>query len=369
MSENNNKIRYLGTCKFCKKEIYGTHHNKYQAHQRWCLKNPNRNKTISQFQQASKLGSQVANKNRQINAAKLNKKYNHLLQCKKCKRNYILKISDKDFKSGKYSKYCSRSCANTRFHTKSEKNKIGKSVSKLHEHICLACKIAFMHKGTNIHKIYCNSCYEKIFGFKRGFKKINNQNQIIINNNTQLHNTKCFNCKTIIWCKTSDDVYCYECAKKLGKTVHQLYTPTGKKLFSKYTKEKIKQQAIKRIKNGTHKGWISRYKHSYPEKFWINVLNNNKIQYIEEASVPGYLYRLDFKLTLPNGKIVDLEIDGKQHLYADRKKHDKIRDQRIRDLGYLIYRITWNSLKFKFGKLQMKAKINQFLWWLDKVSK
>ena len=101
----------------------------------------------------------------------------------------------------------------------------------------------------------------------------------------------------------------------------------------------------------------------------MKVLNNNGISYEDEAKVPGYLYRLDFKLILSNGKVVDLEIDGKQHYYDDRNQHDKIRDKRIRSLGYLVYRIPWNNMANKLGKMRMKAKINQFLWWLDKVSK
>ena len=101
----------------------------------------------------------------------------------------------------------------------------------------------------------------------------------------------------------------------------------------------------------------------------MKVLDNNNIFYEIEARVPGYLYRLDFKITLPNGKIVDLEIDGKQHYYADRNQHDILRDKRIRALGYLVYRISWNSITKKLGKMRMNAKTNQFLWWLDKVSK
>ena len=101
----------------------------------------------------------------------------------------------------------------------------------------------------------------------------------------------------------------------------------------------------------------------------MKVLDNNNIFYEIEARVPGYLYRLDFKITLPNGKIVDLEIYGKQHYYADRNQHDILRDKRIRALGYLVYRISWNSITKKLGKMRMNAKINQFLWWLDKVSK
>ena len=65
--------------------------------------------------------------------------------------------------------------------------------------------------------------------------------------------------------------------------------------------------------------------------------------------------------------MIDLEIDGKQHTYADRIQHDKIRDKRIRTLGYLIYRVSWNNINTKIGKMKMKAKIKQFLWWYEKV--
>ena len=176
-----------------------------------------------------------------------------------------------------------------------------------------------MHKGTNINNTYCDSCYKEIFGVERGFVKANKQIKghrkfgyvKRIGNDMPLHKVECHGCKKTIWCKTSDKVYCYECAKELGKLVHQLYTPYGKKLVSTDTKKKLKDLVAKRIENGTHKGWKTRSKHSYAEIFWMKVLDNNNISYENEVKVPGYLYRLDFKITLPNGKIVDLEIDGK----------------------------------------------------------
>ena len=370
----NREFRYLGTCKFCGNQIHGTHHNKFQSHQRWCLKNPNRDKTVKQARLAFKRGSEVANANKQLKAAKLNEKHERVLQCKKCTHDYTIWVSDRDFERGSYPKYCSRSCANSR-DTLVFKKKISDSVSKEREHVCPKCKTTFMHKGTNIHHTYCDSCYKKVFGFERGCARINHKvkatgvNRPKIGNDMPLHRVDCLGCKKSIWCKTSDDVYCYDCAKKLGKVVHQLYSPHGKKLTSSATKEKLKQLASKRVKDGTHKGWMSRHEHSYSELFWMKVLDNNKIQYEEEAHVPGYLYRLDFKITLPNGRVVDLEIDGKQHSYSSRKEHDQIRDQHIRELGYLVYRISWNNMTKKLGKMRMKAKINQFLWWLSQVSK
>ena len=79
MSESN-EFRYLGICKFCGEEIYGTHHNKYQAHQRWCLKNPTRDKAVNQAKSAFRCASKVANTNRKAKATKLNEKHKHILK-------------------------------------------------------------------------------------------------------------------------------------------------------------------------------------------------------------------------------------------------------------------------------------------------
>ena len=370
------EYRLLGICKYCNQDIYGDHSNKYQAHQRWCLKNPNRNKALNQIKAAAKNGNKVVNSNRAAKAKILNEKHEHVLKCKKCNHDYVVWVSDRDFKKSLYPKYCSRTCANSR-NTSEFKDKISASVSKEREHICPKCYISFMHKGTNVNNTYCDSCYKEIFGVERGFFKANKRIKghgkfgyvKRIGNDVSLHKVQCYGCKKTIWCKTSDEVYCYECVKKLGKLIHQLYTPTGKKLISNDTKKKLKALVVERVENGTHQGWNSRAKHSYPELFWIKVLDNNGISYENEAKVPGYLYLLDFKITLPNGKVVDLEIDGKQHYYDDRIKHDKVRDKRIRNLGYLVYRIQWNNITKKLGKMRMKAKINQFLWWLDKVNK
>lgn len=370
------EYRLLGICKFCHSEIYGDHSNKYQAHQRWCLKNPNRDKAVNQAKAAFKKASSIANANKKIKAAKSNEKHKHILQCKRCGKDYEVWVSDKDFEKGYYSKHCSYACSNVRDTTKF-KDKISASVIKEHEHVCPKCHKTFMHKGTNINRTYCDSCFKEIFGVERGFVKANKQIKGYgkfghvkkIGNDMPLHKVECHGCKKMIWCKTSDEVYCYECAKQLGKLVHQLYTPYGKKLVSADTKKKLKDLVAKRIENGTHKGWKTRANHSYAEIFWMKVLDNNNISYEVEAGVPGYLYHLDFKITLPNGKIIDLEIDGKQHYYADRNQHDILRDKRIRALGYLVYRIPWNNMIKKLGKMRMKAKINQFLWWLNQVSK
>lgn len=131
--------------------------------------------------------------------------------------------------------------------------------------------------------------------------------------------------------------------------------------------ERSKQTVQRLIKEGRHSRWVSRKITSYPEKFWINVLNNNHINFIREFKVKqisGYCYFLDF-LIEHNGHKIDLEIDGKQH--EQRKEHDKERDEYLSSLNYLIYRIDWNNINTENGKLLMKEKIDNFLNWFNNL--
>lgn len=370
------EYRLLGNYKYCNQPIFGTHHNKLQAHQRFCSQNPNRNKAVQQFKDFAKKGSDISHANKSARSKILNEKHKHTLICAKCNKPYDIWISDRDFEKGEYKKHCSYSCANSR-NIKAVAPKISASVKQKRPHKCPKCGKEFIHRGTAINSVYCDDCFLLIYGRSRDELIANKQTKIFgscgphtkIGNNMPLHETTCKECGKKLWCKTSDDVYCYECVDKLGKVIHQLYTCTGKKLVSRKTKAKLKKNMQDRIANGTHNGWMNRTNQSYPEKFWETVLINNNISYETEASVQGYLYSLDFKICLDNGVIIDLEIDGKQHYYVDRNQHDILRDKRIRSLGYLVYRVKWNDIKTKIGKSRMKAKIKQFLWWLDKVRK
>ena len=114
--------------------------------------------------------------------------------------------------------------------------------------------------------------------------------------------------------------------------------------------------------NGTHGGWQARNITSYAENFWITVLENNNIDYRRELPIwhGSANYFLDFVLER-NGKLVDLEIDGKQHTYQDRIEHDIIRDLYLTKQGYLVYRIPWNEINTEDGKQEMQDKITNFL--------
>lgn len=148
----------------------------------------------------------------------------------------------------------------------------------------------------------------------------------------------------------------------------QLYTPEGKKYISEETKQIIKEKALKRIADGTHKGWVSRNVVSYPEQFWKKVLDNNGVKYNFNAPISKSLLGLDdasnYFLDFLIGDNIDLEIDGKQHEYEDRSEKDIQRDNLLIQNGYIVYRIVWNEIVSEEGSALMKQKIDRFLSWL-----
>ena len=157
--------------------------------------------------------------------------------------------------------------------------------------------------------------------------------------------------------------YCSKCGKTLGFRNKSGYCPHCVRTYcpafkSAEYREKIRQSQLRLIANGTHKGWKSRNIKSYAEKFFERVLNNNRISYERERYVGKYF--LDFVV----GNI-DLEIDGKQHQYAERKQSDYVRDDYLRSQGYFVYRIRWNEINSSDGKEMMKGKIELFLDFLD----
>lgn len=125
-------------------------------------------------------------------------------------------------------------------------------------------------------------------------------------------------------------------------------------------KEKLRQKQLELIEEGKHQGWQTRNIRSYPEEFWKKVLDNNNISYAQEVYITQYHYFLDFLIEIGDIKI-DLEIDGGQHLRKEVHDKDVIRDERLKTMGYTIYRVPWNEINSEDGKSKMKIKIDKFL--------
>jgi hypothetical protein len=158
---------------------------------------------------------------------------------------------------------------------------------------------------------------------------------------------------------------CLMCGKEFNLQIKSNGKRSNAKLCSKECRNETNRIKInERIKNGLHRGWITRNVISYPEKFFIEVLDNNNIKYIHNYPVAkkdlglddNYNYFLDFYI---EDKKIDLEIDGKQH--KRRKEHDDVRDKLLRKNGYIVYRIRWRNINSEKGKQYIKEEINKFL--------
>lgn len=161
------------------------------------------------------------------------------------------------------------------------------------------------------------------------------------------------------WCGKSFKPY----LRKGGKISKSEYC--SKECRNKGMKNSLSKRMQQRVASGIHQGWKSRNIISYPEKFWAEVLDNNHIVYEREKYVFNK-YFLDFYIE-KNDLHIDLEIDGKQHLYEERQKHDEERDKFLTEHGFIVYRIPWNEINSEIGKNMMKNKIDNFLLYFNTI--
>lgn len=246
---------------------------------------------------------------------------------------------------------------------------------------CKYCGKEFELNPNNRKKKFCNnSCAAKYNNAKRkkngyttkGKTKIVKceccGKDIEIGIHTPKNNYLCKECKKIVFHSYYKNKYKCVC-KVCGKTFESRNKNSNHcspkcSARDEKVRLKISENAKIAFKEGRNKGWVSRNIKSYPEKFWENVLNNNDINYEREHRVAEYGYFLDFLICVNNIKI-DLEIDGKQHTHVDVKEHDVVRDERLKSLGYVVYRVPWNNINNENGKLLMKNKIDSFIEFLN----
>lgn len=112
-----------------------------------------------------------------------------------------------------------------------------------------------------------------------------------------------------------------------------------------------------RINKGLHKGWKKRSTNipSYPEKFFMGVLDSRNIKY--KFDLPCGKWWIDFAIVDKN---VALEIDGKQHEKEARKKLDLKKDADLSTNGWKVYRIKWKSINTESGKRYIEEEIRKF---------
>mgnify|MGYP001598171616 FL=1 len=135
-----------------------------------------------------------------------------------------------------------------------------------------------------------------------------------------------------------------------GKTNEEFYGTEKAKILRDQNKlwnnkpeniEKARERANKLHEEGKF-GWEKR-KESNPEKYYRKHLESlgytKNIDFFQEVQIG--LYRLDFTF---KDKMIDFEIDGKQHQTMEAIKHDRIRDKYLKNLGWIIMRRTAKTL-------------------------
>lgn len=341
-------------CQYCNKECVSKQSK--VSHQRFCKLNPNYQKNKQIARQAAFKGHKTKNN---ISLQIINQ---YSFKCIKCGKQYSLELKVIDYIKGNYRKTCSNACAHANAINLSEQSKKKKSenLKKQHIHICPQCNSKFSHKGTSSNTL-CPQCYLIYFKHTRPTAIIKNKNK---NLNQKRHNI----------CKLCGKQYIFDKTDKSNNHAtrtfcckqHYLQWRSNRKKYEPEYCKKLSESAKRAMAEGKMKPWQSRNIKSYAQKFFHKVLSFNKISYQYEVPESGYF--LDFVIKTSNG-IIDLQIDGKQHWCDEsRKQSDKIRDQKLTAIGYIVYRIPWNSLNTKNGKTIMKQKIQDFLNFFNQLN-
>lgn len=143
----------------------------------------------------------------------------------------------------------------------------------------------------------------------------------------------------------------YTKAKKLGlpkpkisdESRRKMGNPTRGKPKSEDVKRKISESRTRFLKENSD---MVPYKlnhyskgRSYPEQYWKEILDNNKVSYEEQYQIG--MYQLDFAFL---DRKIDLEIDGDQHYLDERVvESDRRRTKYLSDLGWTTIRIRWSD--------------------------
>ena len=94
----------------------------FSNHLRWCKENPKYNENLNKEKQRLQLKHQKYLENKEKN------KKEYKFNCKECGKEYSLILNENNYNKGNYSKYCCRSCANTRHYSNEIKEKISEGL-------------------------------------------------------------------------------------------------------------------------------------------------------------------------------------------------------------------------------------------------
>ena len=113
----------MGICKYCGKEFPD---KSLGGHVARCKMNPNYEKTCANDRKNLRKGTETSARNKKSKVVLV--KFKQI--CPKCGKEFEIECSESIYKRGKYKKFCSSKCANSRIHSEETKQKTANSLKE-----------------------------------------------------------------------------------------------------------------------------------------------------------------------------------------------------------------------------------------------
>lgn len=114
---------------------------------------------------------------------------------------------------------------------------------------------------------------------------------------------------------------------------------------SEETRKKISESLKRAFSENRAHGWANTKQNkngmSYPELWFEKFLKNENLDQNYVYNMQFWKYKLDF--AWPDKRLC-IEIDGNQHLYEDRAKSDREKDELLKEHGWKVLRLTWSFI-------------------------
>lgn len=232
--------------------------------------------------------------------------------------------------------YCCQSCATIK--TRTTHSNV--------ERACKWCKKTFISTSHKRHKTCCCiECARKYSQSKVDTKKIASAISILHKEGNA-------------WRRTSnmENRPCKVCGATFSVPVWKKKSMCSRACYHVWRSSHSRKVFERRVKNGTWVTWRKNTEPSYPERFFMKVLESNHVPF--EYERPFGRYSIDFAI---NDQKIALEIDGQQHRFSDRAESDKRKDAALISEGWRVVRIVWKSPRTVDGKRHLKSEIERFL--------
>lgn len=140
------------------------------------------------------------------------------------------------------------------------------------------------------------------------------------------------------------------------------------------TKEKISKSLKEAYIENRHRGWANTKQNqngmSYPEKWFLSIIQNEFDDKNFEYNLPFYRWKIDFAW---RQKMLCIEIDGSQHENEKQRLSDLEKDKKLKENGWTVLRLPWSFiLKNKKQAILIaknfidSGKVSEVIWFSKK---